>query len=98
MPLPIALGADIDRHPAIALENHFGPFGGVAQNALDIVTQPLPPQQAAFGIRRPARGKTVAVGLLPHPGQQACKIAHIVKLARGSGIGELLRLDEVDPP
>ncbi len=98
MPLPVALGADIDRHASILLKDHFGPFGRIAQNAFDIITQALPPQQAAFGVRSTTSSEPLAVGLLSRPGQEAREIAHVVKLSRGGGIGKLIRFDEIDPP
>ena len=98
MPLPVALGADIDRHVAILLKDHFGPFGRIAENAFDIVTQALPPQQAALGVGGTAGREPLTVTLLSRPGQEAREIAHVVKLSRGGGIGKLIRLDKIDPP
>ena len=100
--LSVALRSDIDRssHTALIIGGkfHLGPFGRIAKNAFDVITQPHPAQLAACRTRRLARGKTGAVGGALGMGQNAGEIAHVIGLARGAGIGKPLNRDEIAPP
>mmetsp|Transcript_100 Transcript_100/g.284 ORF Transcript_100/g.284 Transcript_100/m.284 type:complete len:341 (+) Transcript_100:3067-4089(+) len=96
VPLPVGLRAHIDVHATLGRILHLGRFGRIAQNALDVIAQAQPPQQALVRIRRLAGGKASEVRLDLGPAQDLVKVAHVIGLARGGGIWELVRLDKVD--
>ncbi len=97
MALAMVMRAAEERHVAILLEADAAELGSHGGRHLEIGRDASPAQLAALAAQALAGRETLPIRGVERLIHQALEIAAIIGLARGGGVGEILRPDEIAP-